>query len=537
MQIKNFKIPFSVILLTIGILLGASIQKVMSSDSLVENLEKFNNVLTYTKKYYLEEVDTQKLVEAAINGMLNTLDPHTAYIPAKQMESVEEEFKGAFEGIGIEFSVVNDTLTVVSPITGGPSEALGIMAGDRIVKIDGNPVIGISNDDVRKKLRGPGGTKVNVTILRTGVKEALNYEITRDKIPLYSVDTHLMLDEKTGYVTITRFAETTTQELVEALNDLKSKGMTQLVLDLRNNPGGYLNQAAQIADLFIEGRKILVYTKGRRTEFNEQLMSSEPSPYEKIPLVVLVNKGSASASEIVSGAVQDWDRGLVVGETTFGKGLVQRQFTLPDKSALRLTISQYFTPSGRCIQRNYKDKKDKKDYYEDVANRNEKEGDNMEHNTEKDSAKPIYKTNGGRIVYGGGGITPDYIVKAENLTDYSASLLRNNLFYLWVVKYIDAHGPAIKAKYGNDMNGFKKSFNLSEKDVNSFLEFAKEKKIEFKKDQYDKDKEYIVARLKAQIARNFWKNEGWYSVLLGVDNQLEKAVTLFDEAKSLAKLK
>lgn len=537
MQIKKFKIPFSVILLTLGILLGASIQKVMSSDSLTENLMKFNNVLSYTQKYYLEEVDTQKLVEAAINGMLNTLDPHTAYIPAKQMESVEEEFKGAFEGVGIEFSVVNDTLTVVSPITGGPSEALGIMAGDKIVKIDGNAVIGISNDDVRKKLRGPGGTKVTVTILRNGVKDPLQYEIIRDKIPLYSVDTHIMLDDKTGYVSVTRFAETTTKELVDALNDLKKNGMQQLVLDLRNNPGGYLNQAAQIADLFIEGQKMLVYTKGRRVEFNEQLMSGEPSPFEKIPLVVLVNRGSASASEIVSGAVQDWDRGLVVGETTFGKGLVQRQFTLPDKSALRLTISQYFTPSGRCIQRNYKDKKDKKDYYEELATRDEKDGENITHSTEKDSAKPVYKTNGGRVVYGGGGITPDYITKAESLTDYSASLLRGNVFYLWVVNYINAHGKDIKAKYGNDMNSFKNSFKLSEKDVESFLDFAKEKKVEFKKDQYEKDKSYIVARLKAQIARNYWKNEGWYSVLLGVDNQLAKAVTLFDEAKNLAKMK
>ena len=537
MQIKKFKIPFSVILLTLGILLGASIQKVMSSDSLTENLMKFNNVLSYTQKYYLEEVDTQKLVEAAINGMLNTLDPHTAYIPAKQMETVEEEFKGAFEGVGIEFSVVNDTLTVVSPITGGPSEALGILAGDKIVKIDGNSVIGISNDDVRKKLRGPGGTKVTVTILRNGVKDPLHYEITRDKIPLYSVDTHIMLDDNTGYVSVTRFAETTTKELVDALTDLKSKGMKQLVLDLRNNPGGYLNQAAQIADLFIEGQKMLVYTKGRRVEFNEQLMSGEPSPFEKIPLVVLVNRGSASASEIVSGAVQDWDRGIVVGETTFGKGLVQRQFTLPDRSALRLTISQYFTPSGRCIQRNYKDKKDKKDYYEDVANREEKEGENITHSTEKDSAKPIYKTNGGRIVYGGGGITPDYITKAENLTDYSVALLRANTFYLWVVNYITAHGNQIKSKYGNDMNAFKKDFKITEGDISSFLEFSKEKKVEFKKEQFDKDKDYIVARLKAQIARHYWKNEGWYSVLLGVDTQLAKAVTLFDEAKSLAKLK
>jgi len=536
MQIKKFRIPFSVVLLTLGILLGFSIQKVLSSDNLTENLRKFQDVLVYTQKYYLEEVDTDKLVEAAINGMLNTLDPHSAYIPAKQMESVEEEFKGNFEGVGIEFQVVNDTLTVVSPITGGPSEALGIMAGDRIVKIDGKAVIGISNDDVRKKLRGPKGTKVAVSIVRTGVSDVLQYEITRDKIPLYSVDTHIMLDEKTGYVSVSRFAETTTKELVDALYDLKKQGMQQLVLDLRNNPGGYLNQAFMVADLFIDGKKKIVYTKGRRTELNEEFYSSEPSPFEKIPLVVLVNRGSASASEIVSGAIQDWDRGLIVGETTFGKGLVQRQFTLPDKSALRLTISQYFTPSGRCIQRNYKEK-DKKDYYEESAKRTEKEGDNLTHSTEKDSARPVYKTNGGRIVYGGGGITPDYIIRADNLTDYSASLLRNNVFYLWSLKYIDVHGSEIKAKYGEDLHKFQKSFKITQKDIDAFIEYGKEKKVEFKKDDFNKDKDYIAARLKAQIARNYWKNEGWYTVLLGIDNQLTKALTLFDEAKSLAKLK
>jgi carboxyl-terminal processing protease len=539
MQIKKFKIPFSVILLTLGILLGSAIQKVMSSDNLTQSISKFNDVLSLTQRYYLEDVDTDKLVEAAINGMLNTLDPHTAYIPAKQMEAVDEEFKGAFEGVGIEFQVVNDTLTVVSPITGGPSEALGIMAGDRIVKIDGNSVIGISNDDVRKKLRGAGGTKVSVTILRTGVKNPLQYEITRDKIPLYSVDTHLMLDDKTGYVSVTRFAETTTKELTDALTDLKAKGMTQLVLDLRNNPGGYLNQAFQIADLFIEGHKKIVYTKGRRPDlhFDEEYYSSEPSSYEKMPLVVLVNRGSASASEIVSGAIQDWDRGLIVGETTFGKGLVQRQFSLPDKSALRLTIAQYFTPSGRCIQRNYKDKKDKKDYYEDAAKRSEKEGDNLTHSTEKDSSKPIYKTNGGRIVYGGGGITPDYIIKADNLTDYSVALLSNNIFYTYILSYLESHGKEIKEKYGNDLHKFNNSFKITEKDLESFISYAKSKKVEFKKDEYSKDKEYITARIKAQIARNYWKNEGWYAVLLEADNQLIKAKTLFGEAKNLAKIK
>ncbi|HSP88026.1 MAG TPA: S41 family peptidase, partial [Ignavibacteriaceae bacterium] len=340
---KNIRVPVLVVVLTIGIVLGFQIDNVFSDDNLRKNIIKFNDVLTFTEKYYVEEVDTQVLVEAAINGMLSKLDPHSVYIPASQMQSVEENFRGDFEGIGIEFQVVNDTLTVVSPITGGPSEALGIQSGDRIIKIDDEESIGLSNDDVRKKLRGKKGTKVKVTILRHGVSNPIEYEIIRDKIPLYSVDTHFMLDNTTGYVSVSRFAETTYDELVASLSDLNKLGMKQLVIDLRGNPGGYLNQAFEIADLFIDGEKKIVYTRGRRTEFNEDYHASKSSQYEKIPLIVLVNQGSASASEIVAGAVQDWDRGLVIGETTFGKGLVQRQFDLPDNSAIRLTISEYYT--------------------------------------------------------------------------------------------------------------------------------------------------------------------------------------------------
>lgn len=537
MQVGKFKIPFTIIVLILGIVLGIQINKVFSSDNLRDSIIKFNDVLTYTEKYYVEDVDTQKLIEAAINGMLNKLDPHSVYIPAKQMESVEESFRGDFEGIGIEYQVVNDTLTVVSPISGGPSEGLGILSGDRIIKIDDKNIIGITNDGVREKLRGKKGTKVKVTIVRVGVKDPLQYEITRDKIPLYSVDTHFMIDNKTGYVSVSRFAEKTYDELLSALNDLNEKGMKQLILDLRGNPGGYLNQAFKIADIFIDGKKKIVYTKGRRSEFNEEYYASEPSPYEKIPLIILVNKGSASASEIVSGAVQDWDRGLIVGETTFGKGLVQRQFTLSDNSALRLTISKYFTPSGRLIQRDYKNKKDKLDYYSAAGNDEEKEGDNLTHAVEKDSTLPVFKTNAGRIVYGGGGITPDFIVRGESITTYTTDLLKGNIFYLYTLNYLDNNSEKIKEKYGHNFNKFFSEFNLNENDIKSFINFASEKNIKFSEDDFKKDKDFISARIKAQIARNFWKNEGWYPILLKVDNQIAKAQTLFKEAKDLAGIK
>ena len=537
MKINQIKIPFIIFVLAIGISIGILIDNIFSGDNLRASISKFNDVLTYTEKYYIEEVDTHKLVEAAINGMLSKLDPHSIYIPAHQMESVEESFRGDFEGIGIEFQVVNDTLTVVSPITGGPSEQLGIMAGDRIIKIDGKSVIGITNEEVRKKLRGKAGTKVSLSILRTGIKGELNYEITRDKIPIYSVDVKLMLDNKTGYVSVSRFADKTYYELLDALNQLKAQGMQQCVLDLRGNPGGYLNQAFKIADLFIPGRSKIVYTKGRRSEFNEEYFASEPSPYEKIPLIILVNRGSASASEIVSGAVQDWDRGLIVGETTFGKGLVQRQFTLPDNSSLRLTISEYFTPSGRLIQRDYKSKSGKSEYYSDAGLEKEIEGDNLYHSVEKDSTRPTFKTNKGRIVYGGGGITPDYIVKSDSLTEYTIKLLQKNLFYIFALSFIDANGNQITAKYGKNLQKFRDDFTLSDSDVKKFIDLADTKEVKFSSTDFEKDKDYILARLKAQIARNYWKNEGWYSVLIPVDKQVSKAMNLFDEAKELANLK
>jgi len=531
-------LKFSTILFAavIGIVLGVFLNKAFSGDNLRESISKFNDVLTFTEKYYVEEVDTQKLVESAINGMLNTLDPHSVYISTKEMTQVEESFRGDFEGIGIEFQVVNDTLTVVSPITGGPSEALGIMSGDRIIKIDDKNVIGITNDDVRKKLRGKAGSEVKVTITRVGLSKPIEFNIVRDKIPLYSVDTHFMLDQTTGYVSVSRFSETTYDELVEALNDLNANGMKQLVLDLRGNPGGYLNQAVKISDLFISGKKKIVYTEGRRKEFDEEYFASDPSKFENIPLIVLINRGSASASEIVSGAVQDWDRGLIVGETSFGKGLVQRQFELPDNSALRLTISQYFTPSGRLIQRDYKNKKNKEEYYAEAMDGDDTEGDNLNHTVEQDSAKPEYKTSKGRIVYGGGGITPDYIVKQGTITPYTQNLLRKNVFYTFVLSYLDKNGRTIKNNF-NSLLKFQSDYAISDELMSKLIDYASSKEVTFNEEEYRKDKEYIKSRLKAQIARNYWKNEGWYSVLLTTDDQMMKAITLFSEAKELSNLK
>jgi carboxyl-terminal processing protease len=455
------------------------------------------------------------------------------YIPASQLTKVNEEFQGSFEGVGIEYQVLNDTLLVVSPIVGGPSEALGILSGDKIVKINDTSCVGITQGGVQSKLRGPKGTRVRVAIVRTGIKELLDFEIVRDKIPIYTVDSGFMLDEQTGYINVTRFAATTHDEFVSGVGKMKSAGMKRLVLDLRGNPGGYLEQAFRMADELMPKGKKIVYTKGRRPEFSEEYTSSGNGKFEDVTLIVLVNNGSASASEIVSGAVQDWDRGLIVGETTFGKGLVQRQYDLKDGSAFRLTIARYFTPSGRIIQRPYGD--DKMKYQREAFERDENEGENVTHDAEKDSTRAIFKTAAGRKVYGGGGITPDYIVKADRLSEYSVQLRSKNIFLQYADKYLDHHGADLKAKYGKNAAQYVSEFEVTQKMLDEIQSLAKSKGIEFKQDLYDKDLKYIKAFTRAYIGRSLFGNEGSARVMLGVDNQFQKALTLFPEAEKISR--
>ncbi|MGE5313418.1 MAG: S41 family peptidase [Acidobacteriota bacterium] len=537
---KRFSIPMFAIALLLAFAVGTQFNQLISGDSVYEQLNKFKDVLNLTEKFYVDDVDAAKLTEAAVNGLLNNLDPHSVYIPPQQLKKVTEDFRGKFEGIGVEFAIVNDTITVVQPVGGGPSAQLGILSNDKIVKIDGWNAVGITTDSVMKSLKGPKGTKVSVAIVRAGVKELLDFEIVRDVIPLYSVDVSTMLNDEVGYINVTRFSETTNNEMVAALQKLKSQGMKRLVLDLRFNPGGYLDQAVKMADLFLAADKNgtprkIVYTKGRRTEFNEEYFATTGSEYEKTPLIILISNGSASASEIVAGAVQDWDRGLIVGETSFGKGLVQRQFELPDKSAFRLTIARYYTPSGRLIQRSYSDGKDK--YQREAFERDEVEGENITHQEESaDSTRPKFKTGAGRTIYGGGGITPDYIVKSDTGTQFSRVISRRNLFYEFVTKYLTNHGDEIKNRYKGNFEQFNKSFDVKEKVLPEFLAYVKSKGVEFNQAQFDHDKEYIDARLKAHIARNFWGNEGWYPVILMVDNQLKKAMGLFPEAEHITHL-
>jgi carboxyl-terminal processing protease len=527
-------VPFFILFLVVGIYIGIVVSDYFALTEKKQQIKKISDVLNFTEKYYVDSVSSKKLAEDAIKGMFTSLDPHTVYISQKDEAAEEESFRGNFEGIGVEFQIIKDTITVVSPITNGPSELVGIVSGDRIVKIDNQNCIGLKNQDVMKKLRGTKGTQVNLTIYRPSTKKLIDFKIIRDKINIYSVDASLMYDKETGYITLTQFMETTTDEMKNALQDLTSKGMKRLVLDLRNDPGGYLYQASNVADLFLDGNKMIVFTKGRVKNADEEYRAEKTYPYEKIPLIVLVNRGTASASEIVSGAFQDWDRGLIVGETTFGKGLVQRPIQLSDGSAVRITIAKYYTPSGRQIQRDYKDKSS---YYKEVVDRLETEGENVDHKTEKDTAKPKFKTKNGRIVYGGGGITPDYIVEAGTVSNYSVELRKNNAYYLFVRKYLDQNGSMLRNKYQDNLNKFVDEFNFSDSQLKEFTKFAETLKIKYDAAEFEKDKDNIRSRLKAFVGRDIFKNNGWYLTLLKSDRQFQKAITLFGEAEKISRLK
>jgi len=542
---KRFSIITVVVLVLVSMFVGMEINQLISSDNIYVQITKFKDVLSFAEKYYVEEVDTQKLTEAAINGMLENLDPHSVYISPKAFEAVTEDFRGKFEGIGIQFRVLSDTITVLEPIGGGPSAKLGILSNDKIVVIDGKSAIGFTDDQVRKNLRGPKGTRVKVSIVRVGEREPLDFEITRDEIPLYSVDAAIMVSPEVGYIRSTRFNEQTREEMQRALKKLNASGMKRLVLDLRLNPGGFLEEAVRMADLFLDGGtpsapKKIVYTKGRRSEFDEVHFAKTGDDYEKLPVIILLSNASASASEIVAGAIQDWDRGLIVGETSFGKGLVQRQWKLGDGSAIRMTISRYYTPSGRLIQRPYEGM-EKSRYQREAFERAEEEGENINHEIEQkaqpDSSRPLYKTNAGRMVFGGGGITPDYIVKGDSLTTLSVSIRRRDLFVPFISNYLDREGRNIRAKYEKNFEDFKKSYKVSGAMMGQFRTYIESKGITIDEAQFKHDQAYIEASLIAHVAQSIWGIESMFPFHLEIDRQFKHAMSLFPEAEKIARLK
>jgi carboxyl-terminal processing protease len=540
---KKFSGWMLIAMMLIGMIVGFQGRNLISADNIYEQLKKFQDILVLTDKYYVDPVETRKLTEGAINGLLEKLDPHSVYFPPRAFERASEEIQGNYQGVGLSIRSLNDTILVVEPMGGGPSAKLGILSNDRIVRINDSSAVGLTADQASQRLRGPKGTKVRVGIIRPSVKEILTYEITRADISVTSIDVAMMVNPEVGYIAVNKFAQITNDEMVKNLRDLRSQGMKKLILDLRGNPGGVMEEAVKMADLFLDGGtkekpRQIVYTKGRSAEVEEKYVATTGQEYEKLPVIVLLNNASASASEIVAGALQDWDRGLIVGETSFGKGLVQRQWPLGDGSAFRLTIARYYTPSGRLIQRAYEGK-DKSEYQREAFERNEQEGDNLQHKQDialkSDSSRPMFRTNSGRVVYGGGGITPDYIVKSPAATGSFAALQRRDMFFQFATSYLDGQSANLRATYGQDVQKYVKTFQATDKLIQDFRDFVKAKGVTVEEKDLEKDQLFVRARLKAEIGRSLWGNAGWYSVLLEVDPQFQKALTLLPEAVKFAR--
>jgi carboxyl-terminal processing protease len=522
--------------LVLGVAGGVLLQPATSQDEWSLQAYKFNDVLQYISQFHVDKNDPVKVGESAIRGALDQLnDPYADYLPAKQKENFDDAFRGNYFGIGIRFGILKDTLTVITPLFDGPSEKVGLLCGDKIVKINGENAVGIKQDSVPRKLKGPLGTKVIVTVKRAGSDKLTDIEITRSQINTPALVACYMMDKETGYIFIDRFAATTTQDVVEGVKSLKKQGMKRLVLDLRNNPGGYLDQAWRLADEFIKAGSTLVYTKDRNEQIRESYPSTAAGNLEDIPLVVLVNGGSASASEIVSGAIQDLDRGIVVGETTFGKGLVQQFYPLRDGSSIKLTTAKYYTPSGRLIQRAFKDKKS---YNAQDGRIDLQEGANFEHSRENaDSSRPSFKTANGRKVVGGGGIVPDYVVKSDTVGKLYQSLARGGVFPEVTQEYILKYGNDIRKKYGKDLKAFLTSYKVDDTLLAMYKETAKEKKVEWNAEQWDKEEAILRTTMKGMVASFIWNwQDSSFIIALIQSKQLEKALTLFPEASKMAKL-
>ncbi|MEX1056064.1 MAG: S41 family peptidase, partial [Rhodothermales bacterium] len=476
---KNFYILPGVALLIAGALLGMKLQATVMSDDTFSNLRKLEDAFVIINQKYVEEVNADRMAEKAIDGMLKNLDPHSTYISADEAKEVQEGYQGSFGGIGIWFEIPrndddysDDTVRVVSTISDGPSEKAGIMAGDRIVRINSDPAIGLSNNDVTGKLKGAIGTAVDVTVKRRGAREALEFTLTRDRIPLFTVDTSYMLDDGTGYIRISRFSMETYKEFMQHMDSLQTQGMKRLVLDLRSNPGGIMEAAIQIVDEILPGSDMIVYTKGRNAEATASYRARRKGKFESEPVIVLVNEYSASASEIVAGALQDHDRALIVGQRTFGKGLVQNQFPLPDGSFLQMTVARYYTPSGRLIQTSYDDG-DQKEYYENKFKTYDSATFNPSEYIESIPDSLHYKTQHGRDVFGGGGILPDYIVKPDT-TPVVRAVLGNGLDVRFVRQWFIEHEGGLRDTWADRQDEFALDYEFDNAVWTEFWAFAAE---------------------------------------------------------------
>jgi carboxyl-terminal processing protease len=535
---KKYNVFLPIILsfvLVLGIWLGYFLnQRVGNSSASSQNYhastkDKISSLLDFIEYQYVDTINKSELVEKTVTSMLESLDPHSSYIPASEFAEVNEPLEGNFDGIGVEFNIIKDTIRVVTPIEGGPSEKIGIRAGDKLIKVEGKNVAGvkITNKEVFDKLRGARGSVVNVTVLRRGVVRPLAFKIIRDAIPLYSLDASYMVNPTVGYIKISKFAATTYDEYIKAFNALSKQGMKQLILDLRGNPGGYLNAAVDIADEFLTNGLQIVYTQGKANP-KKVYKATEHGSFENNGLVILIDEGSASASEIVAGAVQDNDRGTIIGRRSFGKGLVQDQMQLPDGSAIRLTIARYYTPTGRCIQKPYTD--DKTEYYSEEYDRY-KNGELLNADSIKLDKTKQYKTPEGKIVYGGGGIMPDVFVPID--TTKSNTFL-NKVFYTGAIntfafEYADKNRASLKS-FATAKNYIAK-FEINSIILNEFYDYCSKQNVGLGNLNKEKTNEALKPYLKAFIGRDVFDKDAYYPIINKNDKCILKAVEVLSAVK------
>lgn len=526
------KYPVSIliapILFAIAIVIGIFIGRYYKSSE-AENMfyiyprtDKLSNVMNYITREYVDPIDKNEIIENTIPKILSELDPHSQYLPASELARVNEPLEGNFSGIGVQFNMLNDTLVVIKTIANGPSEKVGILAGDRILIVDGDTVAGkkISSDSIVSRLKGPKGTNVSVGVERQSVENLIYFDIIRDDIPLYSMDIAYMVRPNIGYIKLNKFSRTTFEEFSEGVVKLLGQGMTQLILDLRGNGGGYLDAAVRIADQFLEQGQLIVYTEGNARQ-RQEYRASKGGLCKDIEVVILIDEGSASASEILAGAIQDNDRGLIIGRRSFGKGLVQEQNMLHDGSAIRLTIARYYTPTGRSIQKPYENGNEY-DYFHELSDRY-LNGEYSEKDSIKFNDSLKYTTPGGKVVYGGGGIMPDIFVPIDTtgVTDYLVDVRNRGLIYRFSLQYTDNHRKELENFSTNEqINTFLNKKNT----FSEFIKFAEKNNVPVNKEEIKISKEILETQLYAYIIRNILDDEGFYPSIENIDTTLLKAI-------------
>jgi len=514
------------ITMIIGMYLGYKMRDNMPGKSFffTEKRRPVQEIMDLIKNKYVDDIMMDSLADAGIQAMLSKLDPHSVFIPAEELQQVNEDLAGKFFGIGIEFNIFDDTLNVVNVLKDGPGFKAGLLTGDKFIKVDDSAVAGnkTTAETFRKLLRGDRGTKVSITYLQGSSKKQAT--ITRDAIPLTSIDASYMIDKETGYIRLNKFSTQTYREFMESLEALKKSGLQKLILDLRGNGGGILDEAVEIADEFLEGDKLITYTEGKHIE-KKEYRCRRNGQFEKGPLIVLADEGTASASEVLIGALQDWDRATIVGRRSFGKGLVQEQFELSDKSALRLTIARYYTPIGRSIQRPYTN--GGKAYYEEISNRYH-DGETQNTDSVKNDTGKVYKTKAGKTVYGGGGITPDYFVAIDtaDFSKNSAMIYNKGTIGNFAYNFYLQNLPVLKTfKVPAD---FIKGFSFTEENWKQFVQAAAKDSINIStiaaKERID-----LTERIRSSIARHLWRNEGFFEVMNTTDEAVKKSIDILNK--------